>query len=47
MRSIASIEARKNKVLSTHMRNKSGHVNATRNGTANVFAKCLQTSLLN
>ena len=38
IKSIASIETRKKKILITHMRNKSGNIEATRKGIANVFA---------
>ena len=39
VRSIASFKTRKKEILITHMRNKSGHIEATRKGIAKVFAK--------
>ena len=38
LRSVASIKTRTKTVLITHMRNKSGNIEATRKGIANVFA---------
>ena len=45
IRSIATIKTRKKKIPITHMRNKSGNIEATRKDFSNVFAKLQRSTI--